>query len=327
MLSRVAERVYWLGRYVERTESTARLINVNSNLLLDLPRGTKIGWSTLIDILGCNKEFEEKKVGAEETNIIRFLLSDAQSPASILTALKLLRENARTTREIIPAEAWELINDSYLFTKENASKSISRVSRNRFLKQIIGSMQQLTGLLAGTMSHTSAYDFISLGRNLERADMSSRIIDVGSFNLIESTAKGTPKTSDKEGSPFYNILWMSVLQSLSGYQMYRQHVHDRINAEDVVEFTLQDDHFPRSASHCLNQLVACLNKLPNAETPLRSVASAQRRLNGARLPEILADNELHEFIDTVQLDIATIHQNIAATWFLPEVAKEVAKSA
>lgn len=118
MLSRVAERIYWLGRYIERTENTARLINVNSNLLLDLPRGTQIGWSMLIDIMGCNSAFDVKKAKSEELSIMYFLLSDQNSPVSIMASLRMARENGRTTREIIPTEAWELLNDTYLFARK-----------------------------------------------------------------------------------------------------------------------------------------------------------------------------------------------------------------
>ena len=324
MLSRVAERIYWLGRYMERTENTARLINVNSNLLLDLPKGTHIGWTTLIDILGCHEEFTNKDIKNEELGILRFLLSDNSSPVSILFSLRMARENARTTREIIPTEAWELINDTYLFAKENASKSAGRGSRTRFLKHIAERSQQLTGLLAGAMSHTSAYEFIRLGRNLERTDMTTRIIDVGSVNLITNnrTSKGDG-SKEESNDPFISILWMSVLQSLSAYQMYRQHVQDRVNGEDVVMFILQNPDFPRSVASCLAQLVVCLNKLPSAEAALRSVAAAQRRIHAADIVDILATSKLHDFIDTVQMDIASIHQDVAATWFLP-VAMESA---
>ncbi|MCB1687475.1 MAG: alpha-E domain-containing protein [Halioglobus sp.] len=316
MLSRVAERIYWLGRYMERTENTARLINVNSNLLLDLPRGTQIGWSMLIDIMGCNSEFDVRKTKSEELSIMHFLLSDHSSPVSIMASLRMARENGRTTREIIPTEAWELLNDTYLFARENAGKAAGRAGRSRFLKHIIERAQQFTGLLAGAMSHTSAYDFIRLGRNLERADMSTRIIDVGSGNLITQLKAGLQQ-QDQESDPYNSILWMSVLQSLSGYQMYRQHVQDRVNAEDVVAFIIQDVDFPRAVAGCLTQLVICLNRLPNAESALHSVASTQRRIGSVDISDILRDDKLHEFIDTVQMHIAAIHDDIAATWFLP----------
>ena len=317
MLSRVAERVYWLGRYMERLENTARLINVNTNLLLDLPRGAQIGWLSLIDITGSTEEFEEKESKGDEQAIIRFLIADLQNPCSILSSLKYARENARTAREIIPTESWELINNLYLFTKENASKSISRAGRNRFLTHVIQHAQQLTGMLAGTMSHSSAYNFIRLGRNLERADMTTRIVDVGTVNLI--TNINHKKAPSDSVEPYMNILWMSVLQSLSAYQMYRQNVLDRVNGEDVVEFLIKDPLFPRSVANCLKQLLGCFEKLPGAENAMRALAAASRHIDNADIPKLLANETLHDFIDAVQLNIGNIHTEIATTWFLSQV--------
>ena len=315
MLSRVAERVYWLGRYMERLENTARLVNVNTNLLLDLPRGVQIGWPSLIDITGTTQEFADKDGKGDEQSIIRFLIADLQNPCSILSSLKYARENARTTREIIPTEAWELINDLYLFVKDNASKSLSRSGRTKFLMLVIQRAQQLTGMLAGTMSHSSAYNFVRLGRNLERADMTTRIVDVGTVNLITNVNKKVAQADALE--PYINILWMSVLQSLSAYQMYRQNVLDRVNGEDVVEFLLKDPLFPRSVASCFKQLLVCFEKLPGAEPPMRALASATRQIDSADIPNHLSKGTLHDFIDTVQLSIATVHTDIASTWFLP----------
>lgn len=315
MLSRVAERVYWLGRYMERLENTARLINVNTNLLLDLPRGTNLGWTTLLDITGSHEEFAQKQVKSEEINIIRFLVSDLSNPVSILTSLTKARENGRTTREIIPTEAWELINDLYFYVKENASKSVGRNNRQKLLRHIIQHSQQFTGTLTGSMSQTSAYDFIRVGRNLERADMTTRIIDVGTVNLITNPKNGLSKGDSLE--PFINILWMSVLQSSSAYQMYRQHVQDRVNGEDVVMFMLQNAEFPRSVFSCLSHLKVCLKKLPKSRPALRALSLVEERITSANLPEVLEQGDLHDFIDAVQSDIASLHQDIARSWFLP----------
>ncbi|GAB1266129.1 alpha-E domain-containing protein [Aurantivibrio infirmus] len=325
MLSRVAERVYWLGRYMERVENTARLINVNSNLLLDLPRGSQIGWSSLVDITGASEEFAEKESKGDEISIIRFLIADLNNPVSIISSLKAARENARTTREIIPSESWELINNLYFFAKENASKSVSRAARSQFLIHIIHQAQQLTGGLAGTMSHTNAYEFIRLGRNLERADMTTRIVDVGTVNLITNLGNKNSQADSLE--PFINILWMSVLQSLSAYQMYRQNVLDRVNGEDVVDFLLKNPKFPRAVASCFKQLLNCLKQLPNADEALRTVASAQRHIDAANIEEMLEEETLHDYIDDVQLNISNIHNEIAAAWFLPSVTPSSASSA
>ncbi len=314
MLSRVAERVYWFGRYMERLENTARLILVNSNLLLDLPKGVQLGWFILVDITGATPQFRKKALKEEEQPIIRFLLADQSNPVSIMSSLAFARENARTTREIIPAEAWELINNLYFHAKEHASKSVSRASRTVFLRRIIDVAQRLTGMLAGTMSHTSVYDFIRLGRNLERADMTTRIVDVGAVNLITNIKrKAVPEEAVE---PFSDILWMNVLNSLSAYQMYRQHVQERVNGKDVVDFLLKDTQFPRSVVHCLTQVGLCIGELPQRDDALREVAAMQRLVDGLTVEELLNNDALHDCIDELQLIIAQIHQAIAETWFL-----------
>jgi len=318
MLSRVGERIYWLSRYLERAENSARLMNVYSSLLFDLPRGTRIGWHTLVEITGSHNDFDEKFQTTDERSVIRFLLSDTRNPVSILSSLEMARENARTTREVIPAEAWEQINNLYLYTLENAGKGISRGPRNQLLQQIIAYCQQLTGLLAGAMSHNSAYNFIRLGRNLERADMTTRIVDVGSVSLLPTLqAQGAP--SEPIIEPYENIIWMNVLRSLSAYQMYRQHVYDRVNGEDVVTFLLQDKQLPRSVIHCLSRLEFCLQKLPGNENARRQVSKAQEMVSTANIPALLQKGLL-EFIDELQVEIGEIHGRIAEAWFLPVVS-------
>lgn len=321
MLSRVAERVYWLGRYMERVENTARLINVNTNLLLDLPQGSKVSWLTLLEIVedSVDPDLVQKSGRVQEQTAMKILISDANSYSSILSSLCNARENSRTTREIIPAEAWELINDLYMYVKDNAAKATARAARREFLNQIIARAQQCTGLLAGSMSHNSAYNFIRLGRNLERADMTTRIVDAGAINLMNSKEAGAT-ISDDSSDPFSSILWMSVLQSLSAYQMYRQNVLERVNGEDVVCFLLQNKLFPRAVSSCLENLKSNLGELNNNEEALRAIAQMQRRIDSAEIKKILENEALHEFIDLIQLDIAAIHHEINRAWFLPQVA-------
>jgi uncharacterized alpha-E superfamily protein len=316
MLSRVAERIYWLGRYLERAENTARLLNVYSTLLLDLPRGAKIGWHTLVDITGSHAEFADKYQATDERSVIRFLLSDTSNFSSIFSSLSMARENARTTREIIPSEAWEQINNLYLFARENASKGVARGPRHHLLNQIIAHCQQIAGLFAGTMSHNSGYNFIRIARSLERADMTTRIVDVGSVTLLPGLTEGV---KSEQIEPFENMIWMAVLNSLSAYQMYRQHVLDRVNGEDVVTFLLQDRQFPRSVVHSLAKLESGLQALPNNDAALVEVTRVQNMANHADIP-LLLQQGLLEYIDLLQIRIAEVHARITQTWFLPVVS-------
>lgn len=311
MLSRVAERVYWQARYLERTENTARLLDVFSTLLMDLPKGTELGWQTLVHITGTHEQFQASGRQPIERNVMKFLLSE-DNGISIINMLAAARENARTTREIMPTEAFEQINELYFYAKENVSKGVSRGPRHELFEEIVTSCQQLTGLMAGTMSHNDAYSFVRLGRNLERADMTTRIVDVGSSNLLLRN-KGANIADD----PLTNILWMNILRSISAYQMYRQHVKDRVNAEDVVIFLLQDDEFPRAVAHCISQLSGVIDDLPNHEKPLNQIAKTYRAIKHANIEKLLQDG-LFKFIDDLQVEIGAIHQAIAQTWFLPK---------
>ena len=303
MLSRVAERMYWFGRYVERVENTARLISVNTNLVMDLPRVDHI-WASTLDITGNSAEFQRRFSRVDERNVVKFLLED--DGGSIRSSVRSARENARTTREIMPSEAWERINELHLFLQRSVGEGLKREGRHNFLGEIIGRCHQLTGLLAGSMSLDIAYNFIKIGRNLERADMSSRIVDVGSLNLI--TQKNKPIEYD-------NILWMNVLRSLTAYQMYRQHVKDRVNAEDVVDFLLKNRKFPRAVAHCLSEVHGCCIELPKNDLPLRSISQAMRTIESNDVIKLLNESGLHDFIDVVQLEFADIHTQVANAWF------------
>lgn len=311
MLSRVAERVYWQARYLERAENTARLLSVFSTLLLDLPPNTKLGYRSLVQITGSDEAFDAKYKQANERNVMRFLLAE-QNGYSILSMLAHTRENARTTREIMPSEAFEQINDLYYFAKDHALEGVARGPRHQLLENIISRCQQISGQMAGTMSRGEAYSFVRLGRSLERADMTTRIVDVGSGNLLPALNGNEAKPEADE--PYTNILWMHILRSLSAYQMYRQHVKHRVNARDVVTFLMQDEEFPRAVTHELITLTKVLHRLPNHEKAEKQVDKTLRFVSKAKIDSLLQGGLLSH-IDNLQVQIANIHKKIADTWF------------
>lgn len=310
MLARVVENVYWLSRYLERAENTARIIGVNTNLLLDLPGGMAPGWLPLVDISGSRADFD-KQYGAraargEERDVVHFLIADKANPGSICSSLHWARENARTLREILPSEAWELLNQFFSEFSANLATGISKRTRFDFLKRIVVTLQTITGMLDGTMNRNDAYTFMVLGRNLERADMTSRIVDVRSAQLLPAE---TP-----ELRPFESVQWMSVLKSLSGYQMYRLKVRARVRRADVLEFLLRDAEFPRSCRFCLKQLEDSLTPLPRGEGVLEVLDTAARFIDRAPLATVDQPG-LHELIDRLQLHINNVHDMIAGIYF------------
>jgi len=306
MLSRVAERIYWMARYIERAENTARMINVNTNLLLDLPKKVTLGWQPLIEITGSKKSYDDLYAETNERNVVKFLIADTKYPGSLIISLSAARENARTIRDIIPREAWEKVNDLYLKTKNHLPQALARRNRYEFLNNIISSTQGITGLLAGTMTHNFGYDFLRVGRNLERADMTSRIIDVRSANLLPEEPEGL--------MPYETIQWMSVLQSLSAYQNYRQQVQSRVQRGEVLKYLLKDIYFPRAFNHCLHEVQSSLKNLPRHMVPLRQLNQIIRNVETTDLDKV-SKKALHRYIDDLQLQLAALNGTISTTYF------------
>lgn len=306
MLARVAENLYWLARYLERAENTARLVNVNANLLLDLPPEYRPGWSALIDITGSRGLFDAREKRAEERDIVHFLTADLSNPGSMLASLHSARENARTLRDVLPTEVWEHMNELFMEIRERLPEGLSKRNRFHFLQRIVRGMQTLTGQLEGTMSRNDAYTLLMLGRNLERADMTSRIIDVRSAQLLPGDAAGV--------QPFETIHWLNLLKSLSGYQMYRLSQRTRVSRSAVLDFVLRDLQFPRACLFCLKEVEHFLRALPRSGGVLDSLEEACSFLVGAQ-PATLDQPALHELLDRLQLHIIIVHEGIAQSYF------------
>jgi len=313
MLSRVAEHLYWMARYLERAENTARLITVNTNLILDLPKGIRPSWESLIAITGSHDLYFERHTGSNESQIIRFLIGDTRNSGSILSSLRSARENARTIRDIIPREAWEQTNELYRRANERVTDGLSVRRRFAYLKEIILGVQQLAGIAAGTMSHDAGYEFYRLGCNLERADMTTRIIDVRCQNYQAEQAEAL--------KAFENILWMSVLKSLTAYQMYRRHRQAAVRRGDVVDFLLRDEAFPRSTRYCILEMEDCLQHLPRSEQPLKVLAPLDRLIKECS-PDKLSQKDLHHFIDELQICLGDVHAAISTCYFEAPMAAE-----
>jgi len=305
MLSRVAEHLYWMTRYLERAENTARLINATTQVVLDLPRGASFGWDVLLKVAGLDGVFHEAHTKHDEASIMRFLVSDEKNPGSIISCIRSARENCRTLREVMPRLAWERINALYLFVNSRAAQAVERSHRYGILEEMIERRQSVIGLLTDCMSHDVAYQFIKLGRYIERADMTTRIVDIHAAVLV-------PRQQVPE-DPAIGLLWMGVLKSLHAYQMYRRHVSVHVRSADVVNYLLKDPHFPRTVRRCLDEVENCLAVLPHNVHPLKLLRVAQRRLDAMRV-DSLTPSLRHEYLDAVQTDIAAIHQSIAAEY-------------
>ena len=311
MLSRVAENLYWFGRYVERAENIGRIVDVNAKLLLDLPRGIAPGWEPLIAITGSREEYQQRFADFGERSVLRFLIGDEDNPGSLLSSLALARENARTMRDYLPREAYELANELYMYARDELNAGLSRRGRYGYLKHLQRGTQSINGLLLGAMQHDEGYRFLVIGRVLERADMTTRIIDVRSASLLPE------ETFDLR--PFENIQWMSVLKSLTAYQMYRRKMQVRVRRADALHFLLLDDEFPRAFYRCVLTADENIEKLPRSDEPRRQLARVERLASGADTAELAGSNEaLHEYIDELQLGLVDVHAALRRSYFLVE---------
>jgi len=307
MLSRVAENLYWMGRYLERAENTARFINSTTQVLLDLPRDAAFGWDVLLKVAGLDEIYGEHYPQIDEDSIVHFLVEDERNPSSILSSIHNARENARTVREVLPMELWERINSLYLYIRDNAERvSIGRGPRNDVLQGVIGRRESIIGLLTGSMSQDVAYQLIKLGRNIERADMTTRIIDVNSAVRLPPDPALASLAAER--------MWMSTLNALSAYQMYRRHVGVHVRANEVVDYLLKNPHFPRTVLHCLAEVEGCLSVLPEHREAMKKVRQAWRRVEAMQLND-LKPTVLHEYLDQVQGDLGEVHCAVAKQYF------------
>ncbi len=301
MLSRVAESLYWMARYMERAEDTARLINAVTLMSLDMPAGAEFGWDSLLKVAGLDQYFFDHYEEADESSVMRFLISDEKNPSSIMASITHARENTRTFREVLPWESWEWVNELYLYASKELDGNLDRRIRHEVLQGIIRRRQSIVGLLVGTMSRDPALLFLSIGRNMERADMTSRILDVSHALILPSEA------SD-------DLLWMNILKALSAYQMYRRHVSVHACSRRVIDFLLKDRSFPRTVAHCLSEISRILTGLPDPEPVLAAVSKAIATLDSAD-GTALAKEGLHEFVDSMQSEMNSIHNALKSRYF------------
>ncbi len=309
ILSRIAETLYWMARYVERAENTARIVMVNANLLLDLPKGISPGWEPILAITGSSDLFYEHYTELNERNVVKFLLSDKFNPGSILNTVEYARGNLRTSRAIVPRGVWEILNDLHMYTEKNKAKGMSRKGRYEYLMHVIRSCQLISGNMSGTMSHDQTYEFIRLGRNLERADMTTRVLEVRASNLL-------PKLAD-DLKPFDDIQWKSILESLAAYQMYRRHVHVRVRGEAVLGYLLQDRQFPHAVGHCINEVEHSLRTLQDNEACLRTLGRVQRQVFDADVKD-MENARMSEYMNNLQIMLGQVHDQMSTTYFVAE---------
>src|SRR5215467_10556085 len=262
LLSRVADSLYWMARYIERAENVARFVGVNLHLMLDLPSYEEKQWQPIVDTTGDANVFLERYEQATQETVIEFLAADDKYPNSIFSCIRAARENARSVREIISSEMWEQVNALYLLVRE--SRGLSPDALPRYFHDVRMACDQFQGVTDSTMTHNEAWHFIGLGRTLERADKTTRLLDVKYYILL-------PSLRDV-GTPYDEIQWSAVLKSVSGFEMYRKK-HGRISPTHLVDFLLFDNEFPRAVRYSIGRADRFLHSITGTPAGTFSCAS------------------------------------------------------
>jgi len=310
MLSRVAEAVYWMNRYIERAENVARFIDVNMQLTLDAAAGSA-QWQPLVDTTGDRLMFAERYEAATREHVVEFLTFDTDNPNSILSCLKRAHDNARSVREVISSEMWEQAHRFYLMLQQAAQQRRVMYTPHAFFEEIKSASQLFMGVTDATMSHGEGWHFGRLGQLLERADKTSRILDVKYFLLLPSV--------NAVGSPIDDIQWAAVLKSASAFEMYRKRF-GRIAPDRVAEFLILDRDFPRAMQHCVMNAEASLHAVTGSSLGTFANPAEQRlgrvraELSYSPIQEILSSG-LHEFLDTFQRKLNQVDDAIYETFF------------
>lgn len=304
LLSRVADNLYWGARYLERAEDTARVVRNFTELILDLPRGVASSWEPLLAIAGSREEYDAGHARVGESDIVRFLVADPANGGSVLSSVASARENLRTTREVLPREAWQSVNDLYLFTNRDTESGVDRRSRARFLSRVIADCQRLDGVLSGMMRRDQAYELWRLGQMVERADMTTRVLGVRAASLL-----ATPP----EAYDYDEVQWMGVLRSVTALQMYQRSRRGPIDGASVVAFLLFDETFPRSVAGCVQRIRSALSRLPNPDATTAEVDALDSML--ATLSAHATDGEaLDMAMERVQEALAALNQRVYETF-------------
>lgn len=318
MLSRVANSIYWLNRCVERAENVARILDVNFNLSLGKGEPIREQWAPLVDITGDKATFDRLYDAPNRSNVLQFLALDQRNPNSIASCCQRARENARSIREVIPTGVWEQLNKFYHLVQAAIAEGELQ-DPTQFCEQVKLASHVLDGMSESTMLHGEEWHFTRLGRLIERADKTSRIVDTQYYLLL-------PKPNDV-GSAVDGVRWSAMLKSTTALSTYRQ-LYGYIVPSKVADFLILDRHFPRSMHFCLIHAQASLQAIAGTTVGTFEFASEQvlgrlrAELDYARIEDIIGQG-LHEFVEDFQTRLNQVGDSIHQDFFtIPERSQE-----
>ena len=269
------------------------------------------GWMPLISISGLDDLYQQYFSHANEQLVSDFLLSDERNPGSIRNAAAAIRNNLRSSRDVFPKQMYEKISTLYRYINQQLASGVNPANRRRFLDAISRQALEISGAVHSSLRHDQAYKFMRMACYLERADMTTRVLDVPSSLLAADKSAG-------EFSAFENRHWSSALQSLSAMQMYRRHVRQPVSAEGCLTFLLNDEQLPGACRFCLVRLNRCLESFKNHDPVRTTVLQQLEKLDQVDIPLLAADAGVrHRFLDDLQLGLIETDCAIADAYFPP----------
>ena len=312
LLARMADAVYWAGRYLERAEDMARVVAVHGETHIDLPVGEDVGWWPLIEITGAASEFRAAALGRPapaEGQVVDFVLVDRDNPASILSSIAAARANLRRARPVVPREVWELCNELWMASSLDAHHVGNRGARVRWLRRVVERCAQIGGVVEHTMRRDDALAFLRIGQQLERADLTCRTLSVHAETALPPDG----------GDVYTEVHRMALLRSLASYQPYRRVMPARADGGSILRFLLQDEASPRAVGACLAEVRTLLKGLPRNEPVVAAATEAAVRVGDAPLGQ-LTPPALRAYLHELEKGIADVHDHLDTVYFMRSVS-------
>ncbi|MEM7661203.1 MAG: alpha-E domain-containing protein [Pseudomonadota bacterium] len=313
MLGKTAGGLFWMFRYLERSENTARLVESGFRMALTSGADAEDEWISVVTTAGLKKAFVETGRPQDAPSIVNFLLRDRSNPSSVMSVIEAARNNARLVRTALTREVWEAVNECWITLKDALSGPV----RETELPALLGTIRQqsalVRGALHGTMLRNDIYNFTRIGSFIERADNTARIVDVKYYVLLPSVSF--------VGSSLDNVQWESILRSASGERAFRWLYEEDINPARIVDFLVLDRRMPRSLAFCYEKIVRNLDYLSTdygLETPSTQMAkSILERLSTSTI-ETVFDYGLHEFVQSLIYDNASLAEQFESDYRFTE---------
>jgi uncharacterized alpha-E superfamily protein len=322
MLSRTADHLFWMARYMERAENTARMLDVNYQMSL-LPQSveqTEQGWRGVLGISELTASFQKHYPGFDGRHVMDFMVRDTNNPSSIVSCLAAARENARAVRGTLTTEVWETTNQTWLEFNRLLARNEFQRDPSALFEWVKFRSHLSRGVTVGTMLQDESLHFLRIGTFLERADNTARLLDVKFQSLAGDDYFG-PRANAKESPEIDFYHWSAVLRSVSGFEVYRKVYRNVIRPDKVAELLILRPDMPRSLAACVNALMLNLGLVANAQSgeTLRRAGRLQSDLQYGRIDEILATG-LHAFLTHFLDRVGDLGVGISRDFLVPMAA-------